>query len=239
MCIRDRYRWVIVVLYSFACLLNSFPLFALAPIAERVQQLYHFSRFQINLTTLLFYLAFPFANFVSNWLTDNIGLKLAMSLGNILMIVGTGMRLFIDQSIYLVMIGQFIIGFGATFVINPLNKVSTNWFKPKKRAGITILFSFLGLVSGAVGAIFPPLFVPKKCTKSNVKDLLWFQFYLIGAVMALNLLLFLGKPPSPPSLSLIHISEPTRLGMISYAVFCLKKKKKNQKEHKQNIQKTI
>src|SRR5450756_3232660 len=30
----------------------------------------------------------------------------------------------------------------------------------------------------------------------------------------------------PPRLSLIHISEPTRLGMISYAVFCLKKKKK-------------
>src|SRR5450759_3872950 len=25
-------------------------------------------------------------------------------------------------------------------------------------------------------------------------------------------------------ISLIHISEPTRLGMISYAVFCLKKK---------------
>src|SRR5450759_2752828 len=35
--------------------------------------------------------------------------------------------------------------------------------------------------------------------------------------------------PTPGSnevlaLSLIHISEPTRLGMISYAVFCLKKK---------------
>src|SRR5450756_985666 len=27
--------------------------------------------------------------------------------------------------------------------------------------------------------------------------------------------------------SVIHISEPTRLGMISYAVFCLKKKKKS------------
>src|SRR5659263_732465 len=36
---------------------------------------------------------------------------------------------------------------------------------------------------------------------------------------------------SPPPrvvqrLGVIHISEPTRLGMISYAVFCLKKKKK-------------
>ena len=31
---------------------------------------------------------------------------------------------------------------------------------------------------------------------------------------------------SPTSLSLIHISEPTRQAEISYAVFCLKKKKK-------------
>ena len=30
------------------------------------------------------------------------------------------------------------------------------------------------------------------------------------------------------SLSLIHISEPTRLRRISYAVFCLKKKKNKQ-----------
>src|SRR5450756_2886037 len=37
-------------------------------------------------------------------------------------------------------------------------------------------------------------------------------------------------------LSLIHISEPTRLGMISYAVFCLKKKKKSRPENTiQNI----
>src|SRR5665648_1117808 len=32
------------------------------------------------------------------------------------------------------------------------------------------------------------------------------------------------------SLSLIHISEPTRLGMISYAVFCLKNKKVTEKK---------
>ncbi len=32
---------------------------------------------------------------------------------------------------------------------------------------------------------------------------------------------------TPVVLSLIHISEPTRQEAISYAVFCLKKKKKN------------
>eukprot|EP00825_Cyclidium_porcatum_P018705 TRINITY_DN21294_c0_g1_i1.p2 TRINITY_DN21294_c0_g1~~TRINITY_DN21294_c0_g1_i1.p2 ORF type:complete len:162 (+),score=35.65 TRINITY_DN21294_c0_g1_i1:185-670(+) len=35
-------------------------------------------------------------------------------------------------------------------------------------------------------------------------------------------------------LSLIHISEPTRLGMISYAVFCLKKKKKEQRRRQKS-----
>src|SRR5660397_294007 len=35
-------------------------------------------------------------------------------------------------------------------------------------------------------------------------------------------------------LSLIHISEPTRLRRISYAVFCLKKKKKKKKNKKKN-----
>ena len=34
----------------------------------------------------------------------------------------------------------------------------------------------------------------------------------------------LAEQRATKRLSLIHISEPTRLGMISYAVFCLKKK---------------
>src|SRR5660397_251589 len=33
-----------------------------------------------------------------------------------------------------------------------------------------------------------------------------------------------GRPKGSALLSLIHISEPTRLRRISYAVFCLKKK---------------
>ena len=40
----------------------------------------------------------------------------------------------------------------------------------------------------------------------------------------------------PTGLSLIHISEPTRQAEISYAVFCLKKKKKTKliKKNKKN-----
>eukprot|EP00658_Telonema_sp_P-2_P041407 TRINITY_DN2960_c0_g1_i2.p3 TRINITY_DN2960_c0_g1~~TRINITY_DN2960_c0_g1_i2.p3 ORF type:complete len:103 (+),score=22.78 TRINITY_DN2960_c0_g1_i2:587-895(+) len=42
-----------------------------------------------------------------------------------------------------------------------------------------------------------------------------------------------GIPDPPQELSLIHISEPTRLLSISYAVFCLKKKKKHTRSKNQ------
>src|SRR5665648_941066 len=45
-----------------------------------------------------------------------------------------------------------------------------------------------------------------------------------------------GKAPSPPTDHRVMYSEPTRLGMISYAVFCLKKKK-NQKKNNPNLHK--
>src|SRR5674536_377240 len=41
---------------------------------------------------------------------------------------------------------------------------------------------------------------------------------------------------SVSGLSLIHISEPTRLLSISYAVFCLKKKKNNMTKKNPNFQ---
>ena len=50
------------------------------------------------------------------------------------------------------------------------------------------------------------------------------SFIMIMTVYGRFFKLYLYTAIAP--LSLIHISEPTRLGMISYAVFCLKKKKK-------------
>ena len=43
--------------------------------------------------------------------------------------------------------------------------------------------------------------------------------------------------PKVVALSLIHISEPTRLRRISYAVFCLKKKTKKKKKQKKKTKK--
>ena len=69
----------------------------------------------------------------------------------------------------------------------------------------------------------------ENCKPSALNPALWKARHRIGrSVMAVPIICGLSRerPGFVPGLSLIHISEPTRLGMISYAVFCLKKKKK-------------
>eukprot|EP00825_Cyclidium_porcatum_P035486 TRINITY_DN37225_c0_g1_i1.p1 TRINITY_DN37225_c0_g1~~TRINITY_DN37225_c0_g1_i1.p1 ORF type:complete len:170 (+),score=23.72 TRINITY_DN37225_c0_g1_i1:48-557(+) len=76
------------------------------------------------------------------------------------------------------------------------------------------------------------------------------QTFISCNVAPINSAKIKGEPTSVPKvqknatkfhlyLSLIHISEPTRLGMISYAVFCLKKKKKNKNKYQYQKQDKI
>src|SRR5450756_2317410 len=65
-----------------------------------------------------------------------------------------------------------------------------------------------------VGAGFGGPVAAKKCAEAGLRTLMLERGGRAGE-----------KVISGLTISLIHISEPTRLGMISYAVFCLKKKK--------------
>src|SRR5665648_156446 len=70
-------------------------------------------------------------------------------------------------------------------------------------------------------------------TVENIPDQNWnevweknyFQPIIIAERCLIRAPFHTDYPKAEYELSLIHISEPTRLGMISYAVFCLKKKK--------------
>src|SRR5450759_1074534 len=77
----------------------------------------------------------------------------------------------------------------------------------------------------------PESMLPVRCVKS--KQIKWSylnqtpRWYINGSTIQQSFVYLLKgiKDNEVLYLSLIHISEPTRLGMISYAVFCLKKKK--------------
>src|SRR5450756_160582 len=90
-------------------------------------------------------------------------------------------------------------------------------------------------VTFAAACVFPPAialliavaqtFISDRLTKKEwIKSI--FNMSLYAIAIGGTSFIYHYYAVTTLQLSLIHISEPTRLGMISYAVFCLKKKKK-------------
>src|SRR5450759_5885572 len=95
--------------------------------------------------------------------------------------------------------------------ILPIDKKVLDKFGP-----YTLITGILLIVLGTAGIILPGVM-----SLGTALFVAW--LFLIGGILwAIHTYKYL---------SLIHISEPTRLGMISYAVFCLKKKKKNNSQN--------
>ncbi len=74
-----------------------------------------------------------------------------------------------------------------------------------------VISSLAGLEEGAEDADIVLVGPQVRCALASVRE--WVPVKV--PVLAVD---------TPVVLSLIHISEPTRLALISYAVFCLKKK---------------
>eukprot|EP00658_Telonema_sp_P-2_P001386 TRINITY_DN10520_c0_g1_i2.p1 TRINITY_DN10520_c0_g1~~TRINITY_DN10520_c0_g1_i2.p1 ORF type:complete len:294 (+),score=64.18 TRINITY_DN10520_c0_g1_i2:195-1076(+) len=87
-----------------------------------------------------------------------------------------------------------------------------------------------GLIVGGIGLVIWQISDDSSGLDSSQSesDVGWsVAFFLSCIPMSLSICLKEHVLNHPKHLSLIHISEPTRLLSISYAVFCLKKKKKN------------
>src|SRR5665648_1210867 len=84
---------------------------------------------------------------------------------------------------------------------------------------VPLILWVVGCLSGMISGIIPTIdLAPILCPPVTYQRVSVSRGYLLFILFPPN-----GKEPLL-GLSLIHISEPTRLGMISYAVFCLKKK---------------
>lgn len=87
-------------------------------------------------------------NFTSIWLIENYGLKKCISLGSIIMIIGSVMRLMSSfGSIWWWFVGHIVCMSGQAYLKNPVTKLASNWFGDKERG----LATAIGIVSGPLG----------------------------------------------------------------------------------------
>src|SRR5450759_5083401 len=157
-------------------------------------------------------------------------------------LIVTGMRDQISWGLYITNFVFFIgISHAGTLISAILRVTDTEWRTPITRMAeaITVFALCIGGPMVMIDMGRPDrmlnLFRFGRIQSPIIWDVLGVSTYLTGCILYFYIpmnpdLAFLAEQPRLASwrrrlysLSLIHISEPTRLGMISYAVFCLKK----------------
>lgn len=113
--------------------------------------------------------------------------------------IGSAVRIFIDQSFFFVLIGQFFIGVGSCFIVNTVIQFCYNWFPPRDRPLFLAICSFMNTVGGGAGNIIPVFFVDEYSLEEKFrKDFYFYNVFMMFftlAVFLLNLFFFRGNPP--------------------------------------------
>jgi FLVCR family feline leukemia virus subgroup C receptor-related protein len=129
----------------------------LTPIASYLAIIYNEDPVVVNLAGLLFTLMHPIFTFPAAFVIDTYGTRIGICIGCILCLLGTVIRLFINETFVSIIIGQIIAGIGRPFILNCQAKVSANWFPAETRGGITQLLSLVLNVSLILGIFIPGL----------------------------------------------------------------------------------
>lgn len=119
-----------------------------ATINHEVSEYYEVSTSMVSFCALITFLINPIVALVANYILDNKGLKLGISINCVLVILGVSMRMLINESFYFVIIGNSLNAMGNVFLINCPPRFSAVWFTPRERIIVTSLIGFANAVSG-------------------------------------------------------------------------------------------
>ena len=149
------------------------------------------------------------ANFLSVWIIDKYGLRLCISIGSVIMLIGSVMRFIsVSSNLYFWYFGHIVCQLSGAFLKNPVTKLASNWFGDKERAFATSV----GIVSQPLGLFISQIMIinifqtdDKLPINRDRAEGRWKLYISIQAILSCafvipSLLFIRNKPRSPPSL---------------------------------------
>ena len=201
-------RYLIVFLFCLSQFMISCLINTLTPIAKFLEKIYDQDPLVVNSGVLLFALMYPVFTFPAAYLIDTYGTRTALAVGCALGLVGSAVRMLVNESFAWVVVGQVIAGIGRPFILNCQAKISANWFSAEKRASVTQLLTLVLNVSLIIGIFIPGIVFgkydidqdeDKSIGRSHTFDLMFVEFILGVICLVPNMIFQQSKPPTPPS----------------------------------------
>jgi len=202
----NSYRFIIVIIFFFLNFINGVHWVTFASCAAKFGKFYHLNHYMVDAFSLLFMFLYPFGCIPEAYLIDNVSMQIGLTISALCLIVGAGLKIFINTSIVFAYIGQFLTAIFQPAILNSPGKIAATWFDEKTRTLVTTICC----VSNTIGVMFGYIFHVFFIEENTVNPKIWkdsFQYYLIFEfiITVIFCLLFIGcmrnKPKFPPSAS--------------------------------------
>lgn len=105
-------------------------------ISSSIEIMYNTSTFMVTANSLIHMLLHFPLSFPANYVVDKYGIKAGVIVAGIFLLIGSWIRCLVNVnggSFGFSIVGAICVGTANPFIINSLNKVSSNWFYPSQR----------------------------------------------------------------------------------------------------------
>ncbi|KAK9882167.1 hypothetical protein WA026_019684 [Henosepilachna vigintioctopunctata] len=202
-----KYRWVIIFIFLLNIAVNCFQTMQFTIISDVVIKYYEVDSFLVDLSGLIFFIAFiPF--FVPiGYIIEKNSLKTTTLISTGLTAAGAVLKIFVNspERFYLVMMAQFLCAIAQTFLVVLPSEVACAWFDAKEvstACALGLLGTQIGL---ALGMTIPSWLIKGSDNKDQVSEEMFTLFIYNAAICILMFTLvwifFRSRPPLPPSQS--------------------------------------
>lgn len=201
------YRYWICFFYAMSNLVLNIVYITCSPITSDLKYYYNTSDFMISSTSLMYLVFYMPSNFPSNYILDKYGIRAGVTLGTLLTLLGSWLRILVNESFYYVILGSFISAVGQPLIFNTPAKIAAFWFKPENRVKATTFLSIISPIGVGMGFLIPGVVIgdTSNMGTDEFKDKVWGLFFYQSLVFTIvcvpGILFFKEKPLTPPSLS--------------------------------------
>ncbi|KAF9094246.1 hypothetical protein BGX27_001502 [Mortierella sp. AM989] len=174
-------------------------------VADFAQAYLNCSSTVINLTSILYFIAYIIMAPVSGWMFEKYGIKKSLLFGAGIQILGSWLRYFsnfIDSSpqnpggrLALTLIGQVIAAAAQPFFLNVPPKFAAVWFSENGRTTATMI----GSVSNGFAAALAQLIIPVITTDESTMSNSVLVCAILSTVAIIPAFFVADRPPEPPS----------------------------------------
>ncbi|KAK3843041.1 MAG: major facilitator superfamily domain-containing protein [Linnemannia gamsii] len=161
----------------------------------------------VNLTTILYFIAFLIMSPVSGWMFEKKGIKYSLLFGATIQLIGAALRYiatFIESTpanpgprLALTLVGQVIASGAQPFFLNAPPKFAAVWFSEDGRTTATMIGSVANALAAALAQLIIPVITTEEDPNSMATSVL--LCLILSVVAFIPVILTPALPPTPPS----------------------------------------